>query len=61
MVGKEKRMHCGMVIQFYFSLGEIIVSGLAFWLRDWRLVIIVSAAPLFLFFLYWPILPESIR
>jgi OCT family organic cation transporter-like MFS transporter 4/5 len=61
MVGPEKRVFCGVVIEIYFVLGEVMASGLGYWQRDWRIVIVMATVPVFFFLLYWPVLPESTR
>lgn len=91
IVGAEKRVYCGIAIEVFFVVGEILASGiintskvlsvlnlradvntlpltcrlffvgLAYWLRDWRTIVTVAIGPIFLFLLYWPILPESTR
>ena len=61
VVGAEKRVFCGIVLEIIFNVGEILAPVLAFWLRDWRMVIVAATVPTVFFLLYWPILPESIR
>jgi hypothetical protein len=61
IVGPAKRVYCGVILEIFFNLGEILVAVLSFWLRDWRLVISLATVPVIFFLLYWPILPESIR
>jgi OCT family organic cation transporter-like MFS transporter 4/5 len=61
MVGPKERVYCGNVIQIYFVLGGILAAGLAYWQRDWRIVVIIATVPVCLFLLYWPFLPESTR
>ena len=60
-VGKEWKVYCGVVIMYFFVVGEAALAGLAFWIREWRSIIVAGMAPAFLFLLYWPILPESVR
>jgi OCT family organic cation transporter-like MFS transporter 4/5 len=61
LVGAEKRVFCGVVIEVFFNVGEILASMLAFWQRDWRVVVVMATVPTIFFLLYWPVLPESIR
>jgi OCT family organic cation transporter-like MFS transporter 4/5 len=61
MVSAQKRVLCCVVIEVFFNLGEILASILAFWQRDWRVVIVMATLPTVFFLLYWPILPESTR
>ena len=61
MVGPKKRVVCGLVIELYFTVGELLVAGIAYWFRDWRTVVTVITVPVFCSLLYWPVLPESVR
>ena len=61
MVAPEKRVFVGMVYKMYATVGQILVAGLGYWLRDWRTAITVATVPTFLMLLYWPFLPESVR
>lgn len=60
-VGKEHRVLCGIVIEFFFVLGEALVALVAYLTRDWRKILLYVMGPSFVFLLYWPFLPESIR
>lgn len=61
MVGPEKREMSGIVLNYFYSVGEAIV-GLISWLyRDWRsLQLWVSVPPLLFIGYYW-LVPESVR
>ena len=61
LVAKEKRVMCGIVIEYFFVAGEIFLAGMAYALRDWNHILLVSTCPIILFLLYWPVLPESVR
>jgi len=61
MVGKSKRVLCGVVIEFFFVVGELLLVVIAWYLRDWRKIYLVASAPTLLFLSYYFILPESIR
>ena len=61
LVGPDKRVYCGIIVEGYFVLGEVLVSGLGYWQKDWKIVTAILTVPMALFILYWPILPESIR
>jgi Zn-dependent protease len=61
VVAPEKRVFVGMVSKIYASVGQLLVAGLGYWLRDWKYVIIASTVPLFLMLIGWFFLPESTR
>lgn len=54
MVGPSKREMCGVVLNYFYSIGEA-VTGLAAWYsRDWVLFqYLVSAPPLLFVTYYW--------
>lgn len=61
MVGPGKRELTGIVLNYFYAIGEAAV-GLAAWLsRDWVILqFIVSAPPIIFIFYYW-LIPESVR
>lgn len=54
MVGAEYRRTVGIVYQMFFSVGNLILPLLAYYITDWRWLQVVITAP-YLFFLpyYW--------
>lgn len=61
MVRPEKRVFCGTIINISYVVGEILVAGLAYWLRDWRTVLLCCLVPALCLLIFWPVLPESVR
>lgn len=61
MVGRRKREMSGIVLNYFYAIGEAAV-GLIMWLcKDWRtLQLIVSIPPTLFIFYHW-IVPESVR
>uniref|UniRef100_A0A671V0F5 Solute carrier family 22 member 3 n=1 Tax=Sparus aurata TaxID=8175 RepID=A0A671V0F5_SPAAU len=57
MVGAEYRRTVGIVYQMFFSVGNLILPLLAYYITDWRWLQVVITAP-YLFFLF---IPESPR
>lgn len=53
---------CTIICHSFYPLGLMILAGLAFWIRNWRILQMVMFGPLLLVFVafYW-ILPESAR
>uniref|UniRef100_A0A1B0DMI4 Major facilitator superfamily (MFS) profile domain-containing protein n=1 Tax=Phlebotomus papatasi TaxID=29031 RepID=A0A1B0DMI4_PHLPP len=61
LVGPERRVLGAFFINCSFALGEALLGLLAMLTRDWRLLLIVSYAPTFVFVTYHWLVPESAR
>lgn len=48
----KQRTLVGTLTSFFFTFGQMILAGLAYWLRDWRMVQLAVCLPHFLFFAY---------
>lgn len=48
----RERTLVGTLTSFFFTFGQMILAGLAYWLRDWRKLQALVCAPHFLFFAY---------
>ncbi|XP_034746789.1 solute carrier family 22 member 6 [Etheostoma cragini] len=57
----RERTLVGTLTSFFFTFGQVILAGLAYWLRDWRKLQVVVCAPQFLFFAYSWWFSESAR
>lgn len=57
----KSRTVVGTLTSFFFTFGQMILAGLAYWLRDWRKLQVVVCAPQFLFFAYSWWYSESAR
>lgn len=54
MVGRKKREMSGIVLNYFYAIGEAIVGILAWLCRDWvTLQILISAPPLLFVVYYW--------
>lgn len=61
MVGPRRREMSGIVLNYFYAVGEALVGIFAWWCKDWvSLQLIVSVPPLLFIGYYW-IVPESIR
>jgi OCT family organic cation transporter-like MFS transporter 4/5 len=61
LVTKEKRVFCGIAIEYFFDIGAVFLAGIAYALRDWKYILLTATCPVGLFLMYWPIVPESVR
>jgi MFS transporter, OCT family, solute carrier family 22 (organic cation transporter), member 4/5 len=61
MVGKESRLNAGIIIQFFFPAGYIIMAGIAYLIHDWRWLQVAITIPGVFFLFYWWFIPESTR
>lgn len=61
MVGPKKREMSGIILNYFYALGEAAVGLIAWMCHDWvTLQLIVSIPPLLFFGYYWMV-PESVR
>ncbi len=60
-VGKSKRVFCGIVIEYFFVVGEVTLTLMAYLFGNWRYIIGITLAPIIIFLFGWPLLPESVR
>ncbi|XP_033740181.1 organic cation transporter protein-like [Pecten maximus] len=61
LVGPSKRVWAGIVIEYFFALGLVILGGVGYAFREWKWTEITCSAPAALFLLYWWFIPESPR
>ncbi|XP_036941476.1 solute carrier family 22 member 2-like [Acanthopagrus latus] len=61
MVGAEYRRTVGIVYQMFFSIGNLILPLLAYYITDWRWLQVVITAPYLFFLPYYWFIPESPR
>lgn len=61
MVGARKREMSGVVLNYFYSIGEALVGVIAWLSGDWVIVQYAVSAPPLIFALYYWIIPESIR
>lgn len=61
LVGREKRVLSGIVTHLSFTIGQVLIGGVAYALKDWRQSLLYLTVALFIFVPLWPFLPESVR
>lgn len=61
MVGKKKREMSGVILNYFYSIGEALVGIIAWMDGDWVNLQYWISAPPILFVAYYWIVPESIR
>lgn len=52
-VGPEKRVMCGVIGEYFYAFGEVLLGLLAWWLKDWRMTQLVISVPVSCFVFYW--------
>ncbi|NWX83257.1 S22A3 protein, partial [Nothoprocta pentlandii] len=60
IVGSDQRI-IGIVIQIFFTLGIMILPGIAYWIPNWQGIQLAISLPNFLFLVYYWAVPESPR
>ncbi|KAJ8969983.1 hypothetical protein NQ317_007030, partial [Molorchus minor] len=61
MVGKRKREVTGIVLNYFYALGEAVVAPIAWYTKDWTYLQLLVSVPAILFIGYYWIIPESVR
>lgn len=61
LVGKKKREITGIVLNYFYAVGEALVALIAWMVKDWVLLQLIVSAPPFLFIIYYWFVPESVR
>ncbi|KAI1904349.1 hypothetical protein AGOR_G00004740 [Albula goreensis] len=60
-IGITRRTYPSALIQFLSGAGQVVLAGIAYYIRDWRKVQFVIASPVILVLFYIWLLPESAR
>ncbi|CAK6968188.1 organic cation transporter protein [Scomber scombrus] len=59
--GSKQRMLAGIITDYFFGFGYILLAGVAYLIRDWRKLQLAISAPGFVFIFYIWVLPKSAR
>ncbi|KFW66718.1 Solute carrier family 22 member 13, partial [Pygoscelis adeliae] len=60
-VGVSSRPKAVLISHCFVAIGQMLLAGLSYGIRNWRLLEIAGSAPIFAFFFYIRVLPESAR
>ncbi|XP_075351616.1 solute carrier family 22 member 13-like [Mycteria americana] len=60
-VGVSSRPKAVLISHCCFAIGQMLLAGLSYGIRNWRLLEIAGSAPIFALFFYIWVLPESAR
>ncbi|XP_019385652.1 PREDICTED: solute carrier family 22 member 13-like isoform X1 [Crocodylus porosus] len=60
-VGISYRPHAVIISHCWFAFGQMTLAGLAYGIRNWRMLQIAGSAPVFALFFYIWVFPESAR
>ncbi|KAL9869768.1 solute carrier family 22 member 13-like [Geothlypis trichas] len=60
-IGVSSRPNAVLTSHCCFAIGQMILAGLSYGIRNWRLLEIAGSAPMFAFFFCMGVLPESAR
>lgn len=61
MVGRKHREITGIILNYFYAIGEALIALLQWWTMNWRTTQIIVSAPCILFLGYFWLVPESIR
>ncbi|KAJ8936299.1 hypothetical protein NQ318_001492 [Aromia moschata] len=61
MVGKKKREVTGIVLNYFYALGEAVVAPIAWYTKDWVYLQLLVSVPAIVFVGYYWAVPESVR
>ncbi|GLV48574.1 uncharacterized protein CBL_06013 [Carabus blaptoides fortunei] len=61
LVGRKKRETTGIVLNYFYAIGEALVALFAWLTKDWVQLQLLVAAPSIVFVAYYWLIPESVR
>ncbi|XP_066942799.1 organic cation transporter protein-like isoform X2 [Macrobrachium rosenbergii] len=60
-VGPKMRVTCGVLPQYFFAFGEILLGLVSWGIKEWRMIQLLISGPVSCFVFYWFFIPESPR
>lgn len=61
LVGPNYRSFVTVMTCTFYTFGLMMLAGITYFIRDWRLLALVTSVPFLLYFLYILVMPESPR
>ncbi|XP_011496168.1 PREDICTED: organic cation transporter 1 [Ceratosolen solmsi marchali] len=61
LVGPNYRSFVTVLTCTFYTIGLCMLAGVTYYIRNWRLLALVTSLPFSIYFLYWWYLPESPR
>ncbi|KAL9985445.1 hypothetical protein ACROYT_G007856 [Oculina patagonica] len=61
LVGPEKRALAGTLVWIYFTVALLVLAIKAYFVRNWKILLILSSAPFAFIVAFWKLIPESVR
>jgi len=61
MMGPSMRTYAGIIIEFFFAGGSMLLALMAYYLRDWVWLQLAASVPMCIFLLYFFLIDESCR
>ena len=53
LVGPSKRVWAGIVVDYFFASGLVVLAGVGYLIRDWMYLELTVSVPIVLFLFYW--------
>ena len=53
MVGPRWRLHTGIMIEYFWAAGYMLIALIAYYVRDWRHLQLCLCVPIFALTLHW--------
>ncbi|XP_046545783.1 organic cation transporter protein-like [Haliotis rubra] len=61
LVGPSNRVWTGIIVEMFWTFGSVIVTAIAYFVRNWQHLQLIGSVPTVLFLTYYWLMPESPR